>query len=88
MFKCTKCGQCCKNVNLSIIYNYLDRGDGCCRYLDLKNNLCTIYEQRPLICQVDACYERYFKSIYTLEEYYEMNYKVCKQLQNKSILEE
>jgi Fe-S-cluster containining protein len=27
-FPCTKCGACCRHVNLSPLTAYLDRGDG------------------------------------------------------------
>ena len=43
------------------IYRELDRGDGVCRYL--KGNLCSIYEDRPLLCRVDESYEIYYKSL-------------------------
>lgn len=81
MFKCSQCGECCKNLDKSEIYKDLDRGDGTCIYLE--GNLCSIYENRPVICRIDECYELYFKTIYSLEEYYELNYKACKMLQNK-----
>lgn len=83
MFNCSKCGECCKHVYLSELYKDFDRGDGTCRYLDLETNLCSIYETRPILCQVDACYEKYFKSKLSLEEYYKINYDACKKLKNK-----
>ena len=81
MFKCDCCGECCRNLDKSDIYSELDRGDGTCRYLD--GNKCSIYTERPLPCRIDECYEMYFKEQYSLEEYYELNYKACKELQNK-----
>ncbi len=53
---CDKCGICCKNLKLSDVYINLHNGDGICRYLDLETNLCTIYENRPILCvlQVDS----------------------------------
>lgn len=81
MFHCDCCGECCKNLDKSELYRELDRGDGICRYLD--GNLCPIYENRPLICRVDECYDQFFKELYTKDEYYELNYQACKQLKNK-----
>ena len=76
MFKCDKCGICCKSLAGNPIYKDLDRGDGTCMYL--KDNLCSIYEQRPILCRVDDAYNKYFKQRMSLEEYYNENYKICK----------
>jgi Fe-S-cluster containining protein len=81
MFNCNQCGECCKNLDKSELYRKLDRGDGTCVYL--TNNLCSIYDERPLLCRINDCYEKYFKSQYSLEEYYELNYQICKKLQEK-----
>ncbi len=53
MFKCEKCGACCRNLNMASIYSDLDRGDGTCK--DLKGNLCEIYRSRPLKWRIDEC---------------------------------
>lgn len=81
MFKCDCCGECCRNLDKSDLYSELDRGDGTCIYLD--GNKCSIYNKRPLLCRIDECYELYFKEQYSIEEYYELNYKICKKLQNR-----
>lgn len=78
MFKCDKCGACCRHVNLSSLYQILDRGDGICKYLD--NNLCTIYEKRPLLCRIDDSYRAFFSSVMSKEEYYRLNYEACSEL--------
>ena len=78
MFQCDRCGLCCQNLDKSELYRDLDRGDGTCRYL--VNHECSIYESRPLLCRVDECYERFFSGEYTRNEYYELNYKICKKL--------
>lgn len=77
MFKCDKCGICCRKVYRSNIYRYLDRGDGVCIYFDCKTNLCTIYKNRPNICNIEIAYKEYFADIYSLEEYYTINYYAC-----------
>ncbi len=78
MFNCDCCGECCRNLNMSVIYSELDRGDGSCIYL--KGNSCSIYESRPLICRIDESYKVFFKETMTLKEYYKLNYAVCDKL--------
>ena len=34
----------------SLLLAELDRGDGVCRHLNDKSNLCRIYDDRPPIC--------------------------------------
>lgn len=80
MFPCDKCGACCRNLHLSPLYAELDRGDGVCKYL--SKNLCSIYESRPLLCRVDESYEKFFKEVMSIEEYYRINLDVCKKLKN------
>lgn len=81
MFICNQCGECCRNLHKSDLYSQLDRGDGVCIYL--KGNLCSIYEERPLLCRVDESYNVYLKETYSLETYYKLNYEGCKKLQSK-----
>lgn len=82
MFDCHKCGNCCKNLHLNSLYSDLDRGDNICKYFDEMKNLCSIYERRPLICNVDKMYESYFKNLMTLDEYYDKNKEGCKKINN------
>ena len=81
MFKCDCCGKCCEKVSTAEIYQHLADKTGKCRYL--KNNLCSIYTNRPLICRVDEMYELYYKDSMTLVEYYELNYKACQLLKEE-----
>ena len=81
MFACNQCGECCRNLDKSELYNDLDRGDGVCIFLE--NNRCSIYQNRPLLCRIDECYEKYFMAQYSLEEYYRLNYEICRKLQSK-----
>ena len=78
MFPCDLCGQCCRHLNLSPLYSQLDNGMGVCKYLE--GNLCSIYEQRPLLCRIDECYEKFFRDSMTLDEYYALNLENCKKL--------
>lgn len=86
VFSCDKCGECCRNLFGSEIYAPLDRGDGICRYL--SGNLCSIYQDRPLLCRIDECYEKFFKGQLSLEEYYRMNKSSCEKLKTGRKVEE
>lgn len=81
MFKCDSCGECCRHLNESELYAELDRGDGVCKFLN--GNLCTIYEKRPVLCNVDRSYELYFSNMYDKETYYQMNYEACEKLKKE-----
>lgn len=50
MFICDKCGLCCMKIGESPIYSFLDRGDGICKYFDYDTKLCSIYDERPVMC--------------------------------------
>ncbi|GHU73957.1 hypothetical protein FACS1894188_00810 [Clostridia bacterium] len=50
--------------------------------MDEESNLCSIYENRPLLCNVDLAYKSYFQNFMSLEDYYAKNYKACELLKN------
>lgn len=77
-FECDCCGECCRNIRLSGIANELDRGDGVCKYL--KDNLCSIYTERPIICNVDRYYDKYLIGKISREEFHKLNKKACEKL--------
>lgn len=79
MFNCERCGCCCRNLDKSDIYAPLNRGDGVCKYL--KGNDCSIYKNRPVLCQIDESYEKFFSEIITRENFYKINKEMCKKLQ-------
>lgn len=80
-FPCFECGKCCQNVNLSDETQYLDRGDGTCKYFDILTKHCSIYHDRPDICRVDVMFEKRYKHNYSWEEYVHRNLWVCKLLE-------
>lgn len=82
MFQCDKCGLCCTQLNGSSIYSELDRGDGVCKFFNEETRLCTIYQSRPLLCNVDMTYKEYFRDKLPQEEYYRLNYEACGKLKN------
>lgn len=83
-FPCTACGQCCRRVYLSEKTAYLNRGDGVCQYFNEENNLCSIYENRPLICRVDDYYQAHFSQMISWDDFVQLNMEICHSLQNKS----
>lgn len=86
-FPCTQCGCCCKQVFRSELTAYLDKGDGCCRYL-ASDNTCSIYEDRPDICRVDLQYKVFFSSTMTWNNFIDLNVEACNFLQSSAFLEE
>ncbi|MVX66925.1 YkgJ family cysteine cluster protein [Clostridium chromiireducens] len=81
MFKCDKCGVCCKffgEIKFSKEYEYmemLNNGDGKCKYL--KNNLCSIYENRPELCNSNKLYLNYYKDKMSKEEFDDFMQEQC-----------
>ncbi|MBQ7155872.1 MAG: hypothetical protein IJR85_10010 [Synergistaceae bacterium] len=51
------------------------RRNGSLHILDREENLCTIYGSRPVVCNVNAMYEAFFRDKMTREEFYAMNYE-------------
>jgi Fe-S-cluster containining protein len=80
-FPCTKCGM---NVDLSKETQFLNRGDGICKYFDMSNYLCSIYETRPEICRVDVQYKKHYKQLYSWDDFVKLNLKICVKLEEKS----
>ena len=78
-FVCDKCGLCCKCLAYSEDGDFLNRGDGVCKYLDETTNLCKIYDFRPEVCRVDKMYKRY-KDKMTWNQYVDMFTSVCDKL--------
>lgn len=81
MFKCDKCGLCCKQVGKFPFMKDYNRGDGTCRYLT-DENTCSIYERRPPICNTELLYERIYSRVMTREEFDRMNTSVCEKLKS------
>lgn len=81
MFECDKCGCCCRHLDKSELYKELDRGDGICRYLE--GNICSFYETRPILCQIDLSYDLYFRQYLDREQYYRLNKAACQKLKKE-----
>lgn len=82
-FHCKKCGICCTQLHLNKIYNGLDRGDGICKYFNESTRLCTIYDTRPIICNIEKYYETYLKYKISKRDFNKLNIEACHQLQKK-----
>ena len=76
-FECDKCGVCCNLLKGIPQLAAFDRGDGVC--IHLKDNLCSIYESRPDICNVEKMYV-FFKEQMSEEEYLQLMSNSCKVL--------
>jgi Fe-S-cluster containining protein len=48
----------------------------------MENNLCAVYDNRPLICNIRGFHEKFFAEIATQEEFYKKQEDFCKQLQD------
>ena len=79
-FNCDCCGLCCQNVDKSFLQVDFDGGDGVCKNFDAETKLCKIYKNRPIVCNVDAYYEKFLSKLMSREKFHEINYKVCEKL--------
>lgn len=84
MFICSKCGICCRNIDKIPQLSKYHNGDGVCIYLT-DDNLCSIYDRRPDICNVNRMYEKEYKMIMTREEFDKLNMQGCKLLKQKQL---
>lgn len=79
-FPCTSCGACCSSIEGIEFLKEFNQNGKCDK---LKNNLCTIYDSRPLLCRIEDSYDQLFSSYMTKEEFYIQNAKACNELQEK-----
>lgn len=82
-FPCSKCGICCRMIVGIPALSEFDTGSGVCRYL--KNNLCEIYEERPLICNIEKMFVAHFSQTMTEQEYLIKNITSCQQLMKMDV---
>ena len=81
MFNCEQCGCCCRNIGKVFWAKSMALSNGICKYLNQETNLCIIYKDRPIFCNVDAFYEKYLKNNMPINEFYAKNKSECKKLQ-------
>ncbi len=94
-FMCSGCGECCKRIGkltkeqrIKLDFPYEPKVDGSCEKLG-EDGKCTIYETRPLICNVERTYEKYHapkgrskKEVFMAEN------KICNELIKQNRLDE
>ena len=80
MYPCQKCSACCRLVGRVVLGERMADADGVCHFLDRTTNLCTQYENRPIFCNVDKFYERYYVDNMTREVFYKINQQECERL--------
>ncbi len=79
-FQCEQCGNCCRNaINVPQLKLYI-LPNGLCKYFDEINNMCTIYYNRPLICNIDKFYEVYLSDKMSKSDFYKLNKNGCEKL--------
>lgn len=83
-FDCDRCGACCRRVKDSVIEVDFDRGDGVCKHYDEDTHLCRIYHNRPLVCNVDAYYDKYLTRLMSRQEFHALNRAACGELKLKA----
>ncbi len=83
-FPCNHCGWCCQNLQNHELYKDLDRGNGVCIHFNTVDNSCTIYNDRPLICNINAMYHVMFSTM-NYDDYINLNIDACRsaQIENK-----
>ena len=55
-----------------------DIGNGVCSYL--VNNLCAIYKERPMVCNIAEMYSTYFNEVMTENEFIQVNVEACNKI--------
>lgn len=75
MFKCDCCGECCRHISGILELKDYCLPDGKCKYL--KENKCSIYTERPMICRVDDMYYKVMYKYMTLKQFYRINTDAC-----------
>ena len=92
-FACTGCGLCCRNVGQTIeavkkmdgsipfvkafqFFTYKADASGACEKLD-KDGKCTVYDNRPLVCNVEKMFEKFHKKKTTRMRHYYEQAQIC-----------
>lgn len=83
-YPCTKCGCCCKMVGkmvqeLEIDFPYAYDANGKCSQL-ADDNTCMVYEDRPLICNIDKMAELLKVN---KAEFYDININACNDMMDE-----
>lgn len=98
-FPCTQCGLCCRLIGKLLAtkeriedpvlrflveqFPYATDADGVCE--KLENNACSVYENRPVLCNIDQV--AVLKGV-DIEDYRRLNAQICNMLINLHGLED
>ena len=52
--------------------------DGSCS--KLRDTICSIYDTRPDVCNIEAMYIKYWCKLMTIDEWYKMSHRSCSKL--------
>ena len=78
-FLCSSCGACCLSLNKDSLkkFGLPDNGNGVCANLN-KDNSCSVYEDRPLVCRTKDM-GRFLKKDVDgdFKDWYVKNTKLC-----------
>ncbi|MDD4109626.1 MAG: YkgJ family cysteine cluster protein [Prolixibacteraceae bacterium] len=75
-FPCSKCGQCCRNIGAVEQLVDFNDGAGACIHLT-SNNLCSIYTERPIWCNVAKLFAEQYRDVMTEDEWIKTNKVGC-----------
>jgi Fe-S-cluster containining protein len=70
-----------KAIRAGLIFPFNAREDGSCE--KFEDGQCSIYDDRPEVCRVDKMYDRYFKNVYTIEEYLKETKMACESMRKE-----
>ena len=82
-YKCERCGDCCRHVDLIEAMKIFDRGDGVCKHLT-ADNLCEIYNERPTLCNSEYLYENFYSDM-TVEEFHQTMQELCNEIRRREL---
>lgn len=82
-FPCISCGLCCQQLHRSpfLVHHEINSGNGVC--IHLKENLCEIYQKRPMECNIKASYANY-DHLFSQNEYLSLNLRACLELMHEA----
>lgn len=78
-FECIACGACCRRAGLIPGFPEPTDETGRCVHL-MPDNRCSIYERRPLICNVDQVWDEHLAGTITRERWHRLIHAGCNEM--------
>lgn len=80
-FECHQCGECCKSIRVLTIPDDFKNFPyrivmGRCEKLT-KDNKCSVYSHRPLVCNVQKLWENYYSDVINWQDFCGVNKQMC-----------